>query len=85
MKLILNDLIQLCTLIQSCWKHHQRKYPDELIDREIEEFHHQCSVWWYSLNEMEQDRFEEMADLSNAGETPPEYVILRPGDAYPIP
>merc|ERR1712079_343163 len=41
-------------------------YPDELIHKEIEEFNKQCSVWWYNLSEQERDRFQEMADRSNA-------------------
>merc|ERR1712079_284653 len=41
-------------------------YPDELIHKEIEEFNKRCSVWWYNLPEQERDRFQEMADRSNA-------------------
>ena len=26
----------------------------------------QCSVWWYNLSEQERERFQEMADRSNA-------------------
>merc|ERR1712038_1008964 len=37
-----------------------------LIHKEIEEFNKQCSVWWYNLSEQERDRFQEMADRSNA-------------------
>ena len=51
---------------QACWVQHKRQYPDELIDKEIEEFHKQCSVWWYDLSKQERDRFQEMADRSNA-------------------
>merc|ERR1712079_243669 len=29
-------------------------------------FNKQCSVWWYNLSEQERDRFQEMADRSNA-------------------
>merc|ERR1712107_195426 len=36
------------------------------IHKEIEEFNKQCSVWWYNLSEQERDRFQEMADRSNA-------------------
>merc|ERR1712018_287430 len=43
-----------------------RQYPDELIHKEIEEFNKQCSVWWYNLSEQERERFQEMADRSNA-------------------
>jgi len=52
--------------VQACWAQHKRQYPDELIDKEIEEFNKQCSVWWYNLSEQERDRFQEMADRSNA-------------------
>merc|ERR1711997_967453 len=30
------------------------------------EFNKQCSVWWYNLSEQERERFQEMADRSNA-------------------
>merc|ERR1711956_183645 len=49
-----------------CWAQHKRQYPDELIHKEIEEFNKQCSVWWYNLSEQERERFQEMADRSNA-------------------
>merc|ERR1712129_382515 len=52
--------------VQACWAQHKRQYPDELIHKEIEEFNKQCSVWWYNLSEQERDRFQEMADSSNA-------------------
>jgi len=52
--------------VQACWAQHKRQYPDELIHKEIEEFNKQCSVWWYNLSEAERDRFQEMADRSNA-------------------
>lgn len=52
--------------VQACWAQHKRQYPDELIHKEIEEFNKQCSVWWYNLSEGERDRFQEMADRSNA-------------------
>jgi len=52
--------------VQACWAQHKRQYPDELIHKEIEEFNKQCSVWWYNLSEQERDRFQEMADRSNA-------------------
>jgi uncharacterized protein YodC (DUF2158 family) len=52
--------------VQACWAQHKRQYPDELIHKEIEEFNKQCSVWWYNLSEEERDRFQEMADRSNA-------------------
>ena len=53
--------------LQACWAQlHKRQYPDELIHKEIEEFNKQCSVWWYNLSEQERERFQEMADRSNA-------------------
>jgi len=52
--------------VQACWQQHKRQYPDELIHKEIEEFNKQCSVWWYNLSERERERFQEMADRSNA-------------------
>jgi len=52
--------------VQACWAQHKRQYPDELIHKEIEEFNKQCSVWWYNLSERERERFQEMADRSNA-------------------
>lgn len=52
--------------VQACWAQHKRQYPDELIHKEIEEFNKQCSVWWYNLSEQERERFQEMADRSNA-------------------
>lgn len=52
--------------VQACWAQHKRQYPDELIHKEIEEFNKQCSVWWYNLSEQERDRFQDMADRSNA-------------------
>ena len=51
---------------KACWAQHKRQYPDELIHKEIEEFNKQCSVWWYNLSEQERERFQEMADRSNA-------------------
>merc|ERR1711881_61402 len=48
------------------WAQYKRQYPDELIHKEIEEFNKQCSVWWYNLSEQERERFQEMADRSNA-------------------
>jgi len=56
--------------VQACWAQHKRQYPDELIHKEIEEFNKQCSVWWYNLSEQERDRFQEMADRSNAQQAP---------------
>ena len=32
--------------VQACWAQHKRQYPDELIDKEIEEFNKLCSVQW---------------------------------------
>jgi len=52
--------------VQACWAQHKRQYPDELIHKEIEEFNKQCSVWWYNLSERERERFQEMADRTNA-------------------
>merc|ERR1711994_660026 len=52
--------------VQACCAQHKRQYPDELIHKEIEEFNKQCSVWWYNLSEQERERFQEMADRSNA-------------------
>jgi hypothetical protein len=52
--------------VQACWAQHKRQYPDELIHKEIEEFNKQCSVWWYNLSDQERERFQEMADRSNA-------------------
>ena len=52
--------------VQACWAQHKRQYPEELIHKEIEEFNKQCSVWWYNLSEQERERFQEMADRSNA-------------------
>lgn len=62
--------------VQACWAQHKRQYPDELIHKEIEEFNKQCSVWWYNLSERERERFQEMADRSNAQQalTTPTYV-----------
>ena len=51
---------------QACWYQHKRQYPEELIHKEIEEFNKQCSVWWRNLSEQERERFQEMADTSNA-------------------
>ena len=48
--------------VQTCWAHHKRQYPDELIDKEMEEFNKQCSVWWYNLPEWERVPFQEMDD-----------------------
>merc|ERR1712172_252232 len=58
----------------ACWAQHKRQYPDELIHKEIEEFNKQCSVWWYNLSEQERDRFQEMADRSNAQQTVNQYT-----------
>ena len=52
--------------VQACWAQHKRQYPDELIRKEIEEFNQQCSVWWYNLSDEERERFQKMADNSNA-------------------
>jgi len=52
--------------VQACWAQHTRQYPDQLIHKEIEEFNKQCSVWWYNLSEQERERFQEVADRSNA-------------------
>jgi len=60
--------------VQACWAQHKRQYPDELIHKEIEEFNKQCSVWWYNLSEQERDRFQEMADRSNAQQTVNQYT-----------
>lgn len=59
--------------VQACWAQHKRQYPDELIHKEIEEFNKQCSVWWYNLSEQERDRFQEMADRSNAQQSVNQY------------
>ena len=59
--------------VQACWAQHKRQYPDELIHKEIEEFNKQCSVWWYNLSEQERDRFQEMADRSNAQQAVNQY------------
>ena len=65
--------------IQACWAKHNRKYPDELIHKEIEEFHKQCSFSWVNLSEPEREIFQEMADRSNAAmmisELPHYFVI----------
>lgn len=52
--------------VQACWAQHKRQYPDEFIHKEIEEFNKQCSVWWYNLTQQERDKFQEIADRSNA-------------------
>jgi len=52
--------------VQACWVQHKRKYPDELIQKEIEEFHRQSSVWWYNLSDQERDRFIKVAEMSNS-------------------
>ena len=57
--------------IQACWAKHNRKYPDELIHKEIEEFHKQCSFSWVNLSEPEREQFQEMADQANAQPPPP--------------
>merc|ERR1719186_1188621 len=57
--------------VQACWAQHKRQYPDELIHKEIEEFNKQCSVWWYNLSEQERERFQEVADRSNAQQPTP--------------
>ena len=31
--------------LQACWAQHKRQYPETLINKEIEEFNKQCSVW----------------------------------------
>jgi hypothetical protein len=31
---------------QACWDHHKRQYPDELINKEIEEFKQQSGIDW---------------------------------------
>merc|ERR1712172_413406 len=60
--------------VQACWAQHKRQYPDELIHKEIEEFNKQCSVWWYNLSEQERERFQEMADRSNAQQALQQYT-----------
>jgi len=57
--------------VQACWAQHTRQYPDHLIHKEIEEFNKQCSVWWYNLSEQERERFQEVADRSNAQQPAP--------------
>jgi len=66
--------------VQACWAQHKRQYPDELIHKEIEEFNKQCSVWWYNLSEQERDRFQEMADRSNAQQTIQTYGQVQGGN-----
>ena len=62
------ELTYHVTILQECWKNHQRKYPHNL-EREIDEFHMHCSARWYDLNEAEKKRFQEMADKQNTGDT----------------
>merc|ERR1719282_654103 len=52
--------------VGACWAQHKRQYSDNFLDKEIEELNNQCLVWWYNLSEEERDRFQEMADRSNA-------------------
>lgn len=52
--------------VQACWVQHKRKYPDEFIQKEIEDFHRQSSVWWYNLSDQERDRFIKVAEISNS-------------------
>ena len=56
------ELTYHATILQECWKNHKPKYPAELLNREIDEFHMKCSAEWYNLNEAEKKRFHEMAD-----------------------
>jgi len=56
--------------LQACWAQHKRQYPETLINKEIEEFNKQCSVWWHNLPAHEQQRFQEMADRSNQALNP---------------
>ena len=51
--------------IQASWARYLRLYPDELIHKEIEEFHKQCSFSWVNFSEQERESFQEMADRSN--------------------
>ena len=51
--------------VQACWTQHERQYPDNLVHKEIQEFHKQCSLWWHGLPEEEKGRFNEVADRSN--------------------
>ena len=66
--------------VQACWAQHKRQYPDELIHKEIEEFNKQCSVWWYNLSDQERERFQEMADRSNAQQAALNQVYTQVGD-----
>ena len=51
--------------IQASWAQYKRTYPNELIHKEIEEFHKQSSFTWVNLSEPEREQFQEMADRSN--------------------
>ena len=59
--------------IQASWAQYKRTYPNELIHKEIEEFHKQCSFTWVNLSEPEREQFQEMADRSNS-QTPAPYT-----------
>ena len=47
---------------QVCWAQHIRRYPNQQIQKEIEEFHNQCSVWWHKLSQENREKWQEEAD-----------------------
>ena len=50
--------------VQGCWQHHKRIYPDDMIEKEIEEFSEDCSYNWNSLMDWAKDNFRKLADFS---------------------
>ena len=52
--------------VQGCWQHHKRIYPDEMIEKEIEEFSEDCSYNWNSLMNWAKDNFRKLADRYNS-------------------
>ena len=51
---------------ESLWARHKHLYPEELIQEEMVKFSNQCAVPWYNMSEQERDKFQEVADWSNA-------------------
>jgi len=51
--------------LKLCWPNHIRKFPDTLIDKEINYFHKQCSVWWYNLSVTDRKKLEALAVDAN--------------------
>ena len=47
---------------QVCWAQHIRRYPNQQIQKEMEEFHNQCSRWWHKLSQENREKWQKEAD-----------------------